>query len=355
MNTFFTHPFLGNPIENFIWFGAILLSGLVFKRLLSRALSFFIFRVVHRYAKNVGGDRLFALMKRPIELVVILLSLYFACSHLDFPQEWKVGPKEVFGVRMLIHRFFYSAMGLSCTWIVLRFIDYLAITVIEQAGRSKSEQQLVIYVKELTKVVVGSFAVVLILGNVFKVYITSLVAGLGIGGLAVALAAKESLENLIASCTIFFDKSFIAGDYIKIGKIEGNVEKIGFRSTLIQTPEKSFLTVPNKKLVEAELDNISRKSEQRVSSTIALVYGMGAQDIKDLLQQLKLFLDAQPELNPAESRVTLLDLATSGMKIEIVYFVKGNNASVLFATREKVNLEILTLVEKFHGKFAVER
>ena len=108
-------------------------------------------------------------------------------------------------------------------------------------------------------------------------------------------------------------------------------------------------------MVEAELDNISRKSEQRVSSTIALVYGMGAQDIKDLLQQLKLFLDAQPELNPAESRVTLLDLATSGMKIEIVYFVKGNNASVLFATREKVNLEILTLVEKFHGKFAVER
>ena len=354
MNELLLHPILGNPIENIFWFGGILVGGLLLKRLISRGLSFFIFKVVQKYATNVGGEKLFSLLKRPMELAIVLLVMFFAFNHLNFPVEWKVGPKEVFGVRMFIHRSFYAAFAIACTWMVLRMIDFLALTVTDQPERSKSEQQLVIYIKEITKIVIGSFSIVLILGNIFKVDITSLIAGLVIGGLAVALAAKESLENLIASCTIFFDKSFIAGDSIKIGKIEGTVEKIGFRSTLIQTPEKSYLTVPNKKLVDTELDNISRRTEQKVLLVIQLKYGIPTADLKLLLANVKDFIDKIEELNTAENRVTLLDLTTSGIKLEIVYFVKGNSGKVYFETREKINLEILSMVEKFHGAFAVD-
>ena len=353
MNELLLHPVLGNPIENFFWFGGIILAGLLLKRLISRGLSFFLFKVVQKYAVNVGGERLFALLKRPMEMAIVLLVLYFGFGHLNFPVEWKVGPKEVFGVRMFIHRSFYAAFALACTWTLLRMIDFLAITVIEQPDRSKSEQQLVIYIKEITKIVVGSFSLVLILGNIFKVDITSLIAGLGIGGLAVALAAKESLENLIASCTIFFDKSFVAGDSIKIGKIEGTVEKIGFRSTLIQTPEKSYLTVPNKKLVDTELDNITRRTEQKVHALLPIQYGMPTAELTGLLGDIKAFLDQTPGLNVTENRVTLLELSTGCIKIEIVEFVVGNNATNYFATRERINLEVLTLVEKHQGKFAL--
>src|SRR6478609_10892106 len=98
----------------------------------------------------------------------------------------------------------------------------------------------------------------LLLRFTFHYDISKLVTGLSIVGAAIALATKESLENLIASFIIFFDKPFTTGDLVKVQNITGNVERIGLRSTRLRTGDKSYVTVPNKQMVDSILDNISR-------------------------------------------------------------------------------------------------
>ena len=142
-------------------------------------------------------------------------------------------------------------------WTILQSVEYLGLRLKFRAEQteSKVDDQLIPFAIEIAKVLVFIFAVVVILANVFEQNVTALAAGLGVGGVAVALASEESLENLLGSFTIFLDKPFQVGDVITIGTITGVVEKVGFRSTRVRTFDRSIVA-PNKNLVNAELDNL---------------------------------------------------------------------------------------------------
>ncbi|MGZ4049646.1 MAG: mechanosensitive ion channel family protein, partial [Bacteroidia bacterium] len=213
----------------------------------------------------MGYEKLLALLKKPLGIFILLISFYFAFNILTFPAEWNFTTIDHFGLRMLLYRAYQIGIIVTLTWVVLRVIDFFGLVLIYRASltESKTDDQLVPFIKESIKVIVTIMAVFFILGAVFKLNIASLIAGLGIGGLAIALAAKESLENLLGSFTIFLDKPFVIGDLIRVGTLEGTVEKIGFRSTRLRTPEKSYVTVPNKKLVDGELDNLSLRIQRR--------------------------------------------------------------------------------------------
>ena len=120
-----------------------------------------------------------------------------------------------------------------------------------EATENKMDDQLIPFAIEIGKILAVIFAIFIILGNIFGVNITALATGLGIGGVALAMASKESLENLLGSFTIFFDRPFTVGDMVTVGSVTGVVEKVGFRSTRIRTFDKSIVTVPNKKMIDA--------------------------------------------------------------------------------------------------------
>ena len=126
-----------------------------------------------------------------------------------------------------------------------------------------------------------------ILSSVFDVNIAALATGLGIGGIAIAMASKESLENLLGSFTIFLDKPFTYGDIVTVNGYTGVVEKVGFRSTRIRTFDKSIVTVPNKNMVNAELDNLGMRPIRRVKFSIGLVYGTKVEQIKSIVKDLE--------------------------------------------------------------------
>ena len=111
---------------------------------------------------------------------------------------------------------------------------------------------------------------------------------MGVGGIAIAMASKESLENLFGSFTIFLDQPFTVGDIVTIGAITGVVEKVGFRSTRIRTFDKSLVSVPNKKMVDAELDNLGKRDVRRVKFYLGLTYDTKIDQIKKLFQKLKI-------------------------------------------------------------------
>lgn len=348
------HTFLGNTFENYCWFGGIILTGLIFLRLLSKLLALGIFRFVKKYSTGVGSDKLMVLLKKPLNTFILLITFYLAFNRLDFPIEWHIGAIHNFGIRMVLYRSYQVAIAGSLTWILLRLTDFLGLVMMYRASltESKSDDQLVPFVKESIKVILVIFAAFFVLGAIFKLNIASLIAGLGIGGLAIALAAKESLENLLGSFTIFLDRPFVIGDLIRIGGIEGHVEKIGFRSTRIRTLEKSFVTVPNKKLVDSELDNLSLRIQRRAKFSIGLTYDTKAAQFKKIIAEIQAYVEKHPHVLPNETRIRLFEFDSSSLNIMVLYFVDTLEYDVYLDVREEINYKIMEIVESNGASFA---
>jgi len=351
---FMHRNFLGNTIEAYFWFWGIALIGLIFKRLLSKSLAFLGYKLISKYASPIGYARFNGLVEKPLGIFVLLITFYLAFDRLEFPNHWNLVPTEKFGLRMILFSGFQIAIIFSLTWTFLRLIDFFGLILMYKASltESKADDQLVSFIKEALKVVLIILSIFLVLGTVFKLNIASLIAGLGIGGLAIALAAKESLENLLGSFTIFLDKPFTIGDIIKVGNIEGTVEHIGFRSTRLRTVEKTYLTVPNKKMVDSELDNLSMRLQRRVQFNISLLYETSTSQFKSIVADIQAYIDNHPQISTVENVVRVHNFADSGIEIMIRYFVNSKDFDVYMNVRQEVNYQIMDIVHKHGSDFA---
>jgi MscS family membrane protein len=354
IHAFLQRTFLGNTLESYCWFVGIALIGLVFKQLISKSLAYLGYKILPKYAKEVGYEKFLALLKKPLGIFILLITFYIAFDRLEFPGEWNLVPVEKFGLRMALFSTFQIAIIFSLTWTFLRLVDFFGLILMYRASltESKSDDQLVSFIRESIKVVLVIFSLFFILGTVFKLNVASLIAGLGIGGLAIALAAKESIENLLGSFTIFLDKPFTVGDHIKIGSIEGTVENIGFRSTRIRTGEKTIVTMPNKKMVDGELDNLSLRTQRRAKFDISLVYETTAEQFKNIVADIQAYIDNHPQIYKLDNRVRLFGFGDSGINIQVVYFVDTKDNDIYLNTREEINYKIMEIVQKHGSDFA---
>ena len=189
------------------------------------------------------------------------------------------------------------------------------------------------------------------MGNVFGVNVTALATGLGIGGIALAMASKESLENLLGSFTIFFDRPFTVGDTVTVGSVTGRVEKVGFRSTRIRTFDKSLVTVPNKKMIDAELDNLGLRSVRRVKFNVGLTYETSTNQIKAIVTDIQAMINLHEKTNQ-EGRVRFQEFGASSLDIMIMYFVDSPKWEDLINVKEDINYKIMEIVKKHNSDFA---
>jgi MscS family membrane protein len=338
--------FLGNPIENYFWFLGIIAVGFLFRTLMSKWISRVMFRLLKSYAKGeIGFENLLELIKGPLSASISLITIYFAFIQLKFPEQWNIPAVDEFGLRMILSKGFQISLCITVTWIILRLVDFLGLVFFHKAvlTASKSDDQIVPFIREAFKVLIVIFSIFFILGAIFKLDITSLIAGLGLGGLAIALAAKESLENLLGSFTIFFDKPFVIGDLIKIGDIEGNVERIGFRSTRIRTLEKTYVTVPNKKLIDTELDNLSLREVRRVKFDFGLKYTSQQNSIQNIISRIKKFILKHPDVTE-ECYVHLYAYKDFSISIRVIFFIKVADWETYMNAREQINFAIMDIV-----------
>jgi MscS family membrane protein len=165
--------------------------------------------------------------------------------------------------------------------------------------------------------------------------------------LAVALAGKETLENLIASFTIFLDKPFIVGDLIQVGNILGTVEKVGFRSTRIRTSEKSLLTIPNKQLVDQPLDNQNSRSLMRVKLSLVLEQSTPNETITSFTKRTKEVLGSTDFIDK-NVKVWFSDISINGVEIQVVFYVKTNDADEYLLLKEKGNFLVKGVLEELN-------
>ena len=200
--------------------------------------------------------------------------------------------------------------------------------------------------------ILGIIGLLLILKFAFGYNISSLLTGLSIVGAAIALALRESLENLIASFVIFFDKPFITGDSVKVQSYSGSVERIGLRSTRIRTTDKTYVTVPNKQMVDSILDNISKRSQIRGELNLFLHHDTPPAKIEELSAEIKNYLESVVEVT--SYNVLLNDIRVQGFLLFIEFLTPPMAWNDFTAIRQKINFYILKTMERLEIKIATE-
>ncbi|MCU0441894.1 MAG: mechanosensitive ion channel family protein [Bacteroidia bacterium] len=342
--------FLGNPIQSFFECAGILLLGLLLKRFGATFLSKQSYRLFRKFAHNKYSEELVALIRKPFEQLIALVILFLAFNRLAFPEAWDIAARNTIGLRWLLHTVWMLAMFVVGTRILLRATDFFAI-VLSHREESTVSAELANFLKELIKVLLVVMVIFAGLRFIFHVNITALVASLGIGGLAVALAAQDTLANLLGSFIIYLDKPFKTGDYVEAGEIKGTIEHVGFRTTRVRTLEKSLLTVPNKKLIDAALNNITMSEARRVRFNLMLTYQSKSSQIKGIIDDIMQALTSHPLVleNPI---VRFADFDSSSLNILIIYFVKGNEYETMITVKEELNIKIMEIVEKHGCEFA---
>jgi len=360
---FFNTIVLGNTVKSYMLFVGILLLWLCFKKIFSRLFSKLLLLFFGRFGKEVNAAIFVDLLIKPIQFFISLDLIYLAINQLSYPlnevifmRKTDVNKVEVVTsvtIIQVVDKLFMLLMIISLFWILLRIIDFVAHVFAYRASLtvSKEDDQLVPFVKELVKISTITIAFFVVLGYVFEINVLTLITGLGIGGIAIALAAKESLENLLGSFTIFVDKPFVVGDFVKVAGVEGTVEKVGFRSTRIRTAEKSLVTMPNKKMIDTALENMTVRNYRRIKFDIGLTYNTPVEDIKVIAQKITDYINGHEKTND-DAIVTFENFGASSLDLQVLYYIEMMDYNPYLKIKEEINFKIIEIVQQSAGEFA---
>ncbi len=247
-----------------------------------------------------------------------------------------------------------TAVSVAAVLIALRWIDVFAGVFRDRAGgtETRMDDQLIPLVSRALKLAAVLLGVVWVLENM-GVDVGSLVAGLGIGGLAVALAAKDTLANVFGSLTIFGDRPFQIGDWVLLGDgTEGVIEEVGFRSTRIRTFHNSVVTVPNSVVANGRVDNMGQRQYRRFKTTLQITYDTPPAVIAAFVEGVRAVLRAQPRIRQDGFEVHLRDFGASSLDILVYSFFDVPDWHEELVGRSEVILAILRLAEDLGVSFA---
>jgi MscS family membrane protein len=317
--------FLGLLAWQWLLIGSLLVSGLVLHwivRLVARRM------VRHREAttgaKTEIGERS---IRRGAGILGFVLPWYIAVDA--------IGSAEV---AARIHVFVEALTILGVVMLAYGIWDAVCDAVGHRAGGVVNAEKLLIPVtRKLVRFLILSAGLILALG-VFGVNITGLLAGVGIGGLVVALAAKDSVENVFGSLTILFDMPFALGDWVKIDKFEGIVEEINLRSTRIRTFEDSIITLPNSNLIKAAVENYGARRYRRQRFHVRLSYANQAENLEEFLRAVGEYLDQVPEVVKGRTIVEVNEMTEGSVGVLIQCFFEA--ATFHDETRLRSNLMV---------------
>jgi MscS family membrane protein len=352
MRSFLHKVVLDNRLEDYLIFLIVIGLILVFKRFLSKILANLFFRLIKRTSWNVDRKAFVQLLAGPIHLFVMILMVFIAFEQLRFPSAFKFSILHV-PFKDILESAAAAVVVICFTWLLLRCIDFLA-TILEQKANltpGLSDDQLVVFFKDFFKVIIVLLGMLLLIRFTFNKSINTILAGFGIVGAAIALSARESLENLIASFIIFFDKPFSHGDLVKVQQITGTVERIGLRSTRIRTDMKTYVTVPNKQMVDSILDNLSLRTQRKVNITLEISSATSHDMLNQLIFRIDNILLKRKDYIQTYS-VVLADITKNNFIIQVEYFTGAIAIDIYNDVRQEVNLSIIKTMEEMKVKLA---
>jgi len=280
---------------------------------------------------------------RPLGIMVMSLIWWVGLNAIGLPE-----------TALLILLVAVKALtSIAAVWAAYRLVDLLAAWLTAHADRTdnKLDDVLLPLIPRTLKLFVTVVGIVFIADNL-NIDVTGLLAGLGLGGLAFALAAKDMVQNLFGSITVLLDRTFSVGDWIVVEGQEGTVERMGFRSTRIRTFYNSLVTIPNSKFITAEVDNMGERRYRRYKAHFGLAYDTPPEKIEAFCEGLRELVRQHPYMRKDYFHVYLNDLGADSLSVLVYVFWETPDWSTELRERHRFLLDSLRLAKQLGVEYA---
>ena len=324
-------------------FGAIFV-GFLAKKIVGLVLRHFI--KIAKKTKFSYDDVLFTALLKPAEWAVMVAGLYVALLILPIPEK----PVDI---RRFVNALLNGATVALVVWFATRLVDGLAAIWAEKASKTetKLDDQLVPIVRRSAKVFFFIIGSVLVLQNM-GYSVGSLLAGLGIGGVALAMASKDTVANLFGSLVIFLDKPFQIGDWIEMDDVEGTVEEVGLRTTRVRTFANSLVTVPNLMFTTKAINNWSKMRKRRIKMTVGITYDTQPDKVDQLVNRIRQIIRDDEKIHNDFYLVNFDHFGPSSLDIFVYCFTLTTNWAEFLQAKQEFMLKIMTAVNSLGLSFA---
>ena len=343
---------LNNSLRNIIAVASIILIVGLLRKWLSRYIASLLFIPIHQKWTSVEKSEFTGLLIKPLGRFLAVLVSILAIDKLNFPEVLKFSIYNSQSEQM-VHELGKCLIIIYFIWLIQSFINFIALVldINAKTTKDKRDDQLIFFFRDFIKAIIYIIGFLFILQTGFNVNVGALLTGLSIVGAALALAAKESIENLIASFIIFFDKPFFTGDVVKVMNITGTIEHIGLRSTRIRTTDQTLVTVPNKQMVDGIVDNWSMRSSRRAELKMEFSNVNKTFVIEQFIASAKSFLEKK---NPIVNKfsVFLTDINKSSMTVTIEYFTIPFAMDDFLKLKQEIAIFIKATIETHELKLA---
>ena len=348
MTEWMDNQILGISIGRYATALGIVLAAFIAKKIFA----FFFTRAIVPLAQKSSqelDDRFLTCLRKPLEFLIFLIGLFVAVEFLQLPV-------EPFDLKKFASALLKALFIVDIAWFFFNMVDMVDHYLNQWASRTESalDDHLAPLVRKTLRIFIVIMAGLMAIQS-FGYPVTGVLASLGIGGLAFALAAKDTVSNIFGSLMIIFDRPFHIGDWIKAGDMEGTVEEIGFRSTKIRTFAKTLISVPNNVIANMALDNFSRMPKRRIRLTVGVTYDTSPSQMREAVEKIRDLLKNHPAIDQEFFLVNFTDFAASSLDIMIYCFTTTTVWGEYRDAREDVCLKIMDTLEALGLEIAFPR
>ncbi len=329
MQEFWGQTFYGNTVMD--WGIAL---GIALGAVIVGKITYWIFGTVFRRitAKTDTklDDIILDMIEEPIVVVVTVAGIWYGLRRLALPEAFDAFLGNVTQVLIV----------LSFAWLIARLLDSLFkqyLAPLAAKTESDLDDQLLPIVSKGTKIVVWAIGLIVALNNA-GYDVAAVLAGLGIGGLALAMAAKDTVSNIFGGFTIFTDRPFTLNERVRIAGFDGTIKEIGIRSTRLQTLAGTMVTIPNSKFADSPVENVSMEPSRKVATNLGLTYDTSPEDMEKGIELLKT-IGAEHEALDEKVLTAFNAFGDFAMNILFIYYILPGND--ILQTQTDINLRIL--------------
>lgn len=340
MKYLFEYKLIGITVEQYLIFLAFLVSSFILSRLVYLLFKFILRRFAKR-TKFVLDDIILDKIKAPVSFLVVIVGMYAGFQYLNLSTQF---------LRTL-DNLLHVSIAVAFAWFLLGFIDKTA----NYYEKKSSNQPIKRHIIPLTNLILKSFLIIFTMIYIVRAIgynVTSLLASLGIGGLAVALAAQELLKNIIGGVVIMVDQPFKIGEWVQIQEYKGTVEEIGLRSVRIKTSDTDYISIPNHIITETSVANLTKFPITRIIFNLRLSLQTTLEQIEKIKPQILEALHQTESIIPKSGEVTFTTFGDFSLDLYIAFAFEGNTPSQERKIKDKVNIKIKAILEKEQIKLA---
>ncbi len=336
---FWSYLIGGVPVANFVGAFVVFIFFLFLKKFFTKVVIEAML-ILARKTKTSLDEQIIIGLRNPIRFGFIVVGI-----HLFF--------KLIFVDNTFINLILESLIIYTIFWAIISLFDALRDYLFNYNKLNKQHsKELSAFGIRVAKWIFITIGISMVLHN-WGVNVTGIFASLGLGGLAFALAAKDTASNLFASIALLLDNSITKGEWVKVAGVEGVVELVGMRTTKIRSFEKSLFTIPNHLIANNPIENFSRRGVRRIKMNIGLTYETRSEQIETIVQEIREMLQEHPKIAQKETLlVNFNNLGESTLDIFIYAFTNTAQWNHYLEIREDINIKIIKIVEKNHSDFA---